>query len=220
MDDTNVLKSTKISFIVSEFGTCFKYYRSYTRAIRNAAFTNKLKELSIAIKSNLIDDSESLIKLLQLYAKFKNLDQEDVYTCCISLFKDYYIMQYRVDDINETNILANGHYNPFIMFISSINEILRSINRQIDFIRSTYGIEESKDERYNKTTGNEVIRASYRYDYEQDMKLDDSILKDDNGKNICKKLNMFKSELLRNFDKTFGDNSPFAKLEMSKLLSR
>ena len=118
-------------------------------------------------------------------------------------------------------------------FITDINYLIKTINRQIDFIRSTYKIEKSNDTRFNKTTAEKVYATRealdyWNYDIEQGAQERTNALKstnkdvftDDAGRLICKKLNSFKSDLINNFNRTFGDKSVYAELKLSELLQK
>lgn len=221
------LESAKLRFLCSQLYENTNPYWCYARQIRANSWRNHLKAISVALKNNLIDDSENAFNCLKTYANFKGktlseANMKDIHDECVS---DYHMIF--PNDERATTI--------FIRIVDHMNIIIRTINRQIETIRSTYGIEESKDERFGKTTALEIFQTQYSevdptnsqpygcygaYDEEKKAKPEskDKIFSIENGKNACKILNSFKCDLLNTFNKTFGDKSVFAALKLSDIL--
>lgn len=216
---TTVIDEQKLEYIIGEFSYFGNSYRHIARQIRVNSLSNNLKEMSVALKNGMSDDSESLYKLLILYSDLKGMHGakiSDIYTALINDVKNY----------NANRSAERGFTysaNIFRGIMSGVNDIIHNINHQIDIIRSTYGIEDSHDDRFNKTTPAAVFNESYgdsMYCSEEENKKMNLAknLTQDNGKLICKQLNSFKSDVLNTFSKTFGDRSVFEELKFSDLI--
>ena len=220
------LESAKLRFLCSQLYENTNPYWCYARQIRANSWRNHLKAISIALKNNLVDDSENAFNCLKAYANYKGktlseANMKAIYDECVA---DYHMI-FPNDERATTT---------FIRIVDHMNLIIRTINRQIETIRSTYGIEDSKDERFGKTTALEIFQTQYSevdptmaepYNCYGDLiekkekpESKDKIFSVENGKNACKVLNSFKCDLLNTFNKTFGDKSVFAALKLSDII--
>ena len=214
-------ESTKLRFLCSQIFGSYNTYWTYARQIRANSLTGHLKAISIAIKNNLSDDSENAYNVLKTYASYKNksLSESNVKEILDLCVEDY-----------QTFFTTNNEYNEtvFIRIVEHINGIIRSINKQIESIRSTYGIAESKDERFGKTDPLEIYKNQYHMGNPFDdsdtgmpaktVNPKDPMFSIEAGKNACKTLNSFKCDILNSFAKTFGDKSVFAALKLSDII--
>lgn len=224
----NLNETLKFKFVMSEIRSSMSTYGAYNRLIKTSAYRDTLKEISMNLKVQLTDDSESFFNYLKTYAKFRGLNENatvaEIYQTYLEDCEKY---------CKENNNKFDQWVSPLYKFITDINGLIKTINRQIDFIRSTYKIEESNDTRFNKTTAEKLYATreaieSWGYDIEQCAQERTNALKstnkdvftDDVGRLICKKLNSFKSDLINNFNRTFGDKSVYAELKLSELLQK
>ena len=224
----NLNETLKFKFVMGEIRSSLSTYGNYNRLIKTAAYRDTLKEIAMNLKVQLADDSESFFNYLKTYAKFRRLNENatvaEIYQAYLEDCEVY---------CKENNNKFDQWVSPVYRFITDINNLIKTINRQIDFIRSTYKIEESNDTRFNKTTAEKlyVIREAvenygfddYTYVQEKVDKLKSTnkdVFTDDAGRLICKKLNSFKSDLINNFNRTFGDKSVYAELKLSELLQK
>lgn len=224
----NLNETLKFKFVMSEIRSSMSTYGAYNRLIKTSAYRDTLKEISMNLKVQLIDDSESFFNYLKTYAKFRGLNENatvaEIYQTYLEDCEEY---------CKENNNKFDQWVSPLYKFITDINNLIKTINRQIDFIRSTYKIEESNDTRFNKTTVEKLYATReaidyWNYDIEQGAQERTNALKstnkdvftDDAGRLICKKLNSFKSDLINNFNRTFGDKSVYAELKLSELLQK
>ena len=224
----NLNETLKFKFVMSEIRDSMSTYGAYNRLIKTSAYRDTLKEISMNLKVQLIDDSESFFNYLKTYAKFRGLNENatvaEIYQTYLEDCEEY---------CKENNNKFDQWVSPLYKFITDINSLIKTINRQIDFIRSTYKIEESNDTRFNKTTAEKLYAAReaiefWGYDLEQGgeerakalKSINKDIFTDDVGRLICKKLNSFKSDLINNFNHTFGDKSIYAELKLSELLQK
>ena len=224
----NLNETLKFKFIMSQIRSSMSSYGAYNRLIKTSAYRDTLKEISMNLKVQLTDDSESFFNYLKTYAKFRGLNENatvaEIYQAYLEDCEEY---------CKENDNKFDQWVSPLYKFITDINSLIKTINRQIDFIRSTYKIEESNDTRFNKTTAEKLYATReaielWGYDIEQGAQERTNALKstnkdvftDDAGRLICKKLNSFKSDLINNFNRTFGDKSVYAELKLSELLQK
>ena len=224
----NLNETLKFKFVMSQIRSSMSSYGAYNRLIKTSAYRDTLKEISMNLKVQLTDDSESFFNYLKTYAKFRGLNENatvaEIYQAYLEDCEEY---------CKENDNKFDQWVSPLYKFITDINSLIKTINRQIDFIRSTYKIEESNDTRFNKTTAEKLYVAReaielWGYDIEQGAQERTNSLKstnkdvftDDAGRLICKKLNSFKSDLINNFNRTFGDKSVYAELKLSELLQK
>ena len=224
----NLNETLKFKFIMSQIRSSMSSYGAYNRLIKTSAYRDTLKEISMNLKVQLTDDSESFFNYLKTYAKFRGLNENatvaEIYQAYLEDCEEY---------CKENDNKFDQWVSPLYKFITDINGLIKTINRQIDFIRSTYKIEESNDTRFNKTTAEKLYATReaielWGYDIEQGAQERTNALKstnkdvftDDAGRLICKKLNSFKSDLINNFNRTFGDKSVYAELKLSELLQK
>ena len=224
----NLNETLKFKFVMSQIRSSMSSYGAYNRLIKTSAYRNTLKEISMNLKVQLTDDSESFFNYLKTYAKFRGLNENatvaEIYQAYLEDCEEY---------CKENDNKFDQWVSPLYKFITDINSLIKTINRQIDFIRSTYKIEESNDTRFNKTTAEKLYATReaielWGYDIEQGAQERTNSLKstnkdvftDDAGRLICKKLNSFKSDLINNFNRTFGDKSVYAELKLSELLQK
>ena len=224
----NLNETLKFKFIMSQIRSSMSSYGAYNRLIKTSAYRDTLKEISMNLKVQLTDDSESFFNYLKTYAKFRGLNENatvaEIYQAYLEDCEEY---------CKENDNKFDQWVSPLYKFITDINCLIKTINRQIDFIRSTYKIEESNDTRFNKTTAEKLYATReaielWGYDIEQGAQERTNALKstnkdvftDDAGRLICKKLNSFKSDLINNFNRTFGDKSVYAELKLSELLQK
>lgn len=219
----NNFESSKLKFLCSQIYSGHNIYWNYTRQIRSNSLTGHLKAISIAFKNNLVDDSENVYNVLKTYANYKNKtltedNVKEIVDMCVEDYRSFFT------DHNSYNDSV------FIDIVNQINNVIRTINRQIESIRSTYGVAESKDERFGKTNPLEIYQNQYgsTYPFDEDFrefgsepkKVDpkDPMFTAEAGKNACKTLNSLKCDILNNFNKTFGDKSVFAALKLSDII--
>ena len=224
----NLNETLKFKFVMSQIRSSMSSYGAYNRLIKTSAYRDTLKEISMNLKVQLTDDSESFFNYLKTYAKFRGLNENatiaEIYQAYLEDCEEY---------CKENDNKFDQWVSPLYKFITDINGLIKTINRQIDFIRSTYKIEESNDTRFNKTTAEKLYATReaielWGYDIEQGAQERTNALKstnkdvftDDAGRLICKKLNSFKSDLINNFNRTFGDKSVYAELKLSELLQK
>lgn len=219
-ENTN-FHNEKIKFIVAQLNCISNSYLHNHRRIRISSFTNNLKEITMAIKVNLAHDSESAYNLFKLYANLKGLDINNLPAVMEEYVKDlefYYAEE-------KKYVRASGN-NFLIHVVAGINSTINEIDRHIEVLRSSYGIENSNDARFNKTNPKDVYTATYddpsmfkdwnhtKQEYEdKDVKWDIDAMKQN-----CKMLNSFKNDIINSFNKSFGDKSIFAPLNLSEIL--
>ena len=223
----NLNETLKFKFVMGEIRNSLSTYGAYGRLIKTSAYRDTLKEVAMNIKVQLTDDSESFFNYLKTYAKFRGLNENatvaEIYQAYLEDCEKY---------CKENDNKFDQWVSPLYRFVSDINNLIKTINRQIDFIRSTYKIEESNDIRFNKTTAEKVYatrEAVEHWGYDTDCakekinvlkSTNKDVFTDDAGRLICKKLNSFKSDLINNFNRTFGDKSVYAELKLSELLQK
>ena len=179
-----------------------------------------LKELSILTRSNLMNSSSDLYKLFNAYknkfkpdASIKEIAEEIAKEYLKIINPDY---SYNVSD-------------PFSKVISSVNSALRTINNQIEFIRTSYKVVDSNDERFNKATVKSILKedtiSSYDSNWSELEKIEEELnakkidpYSPEYGKLIIKRLNSFKADIISAFNKYFGKNSVFAEFNLSDML--
>lgn len=179
-----------------------------------------LKELSILTRSNLMNSSSDLYKLFNAYknkfkpdASIKEIAEEIAKEYLKIINPDY---SYNVSD-------------PFSKVISSVNSALRTINNQIEFIRTSYKVVDSNDERFNKATVKSILKedtlSSYDSNWSELEKIEEELnakkidpYSPEYGKLIIKRLNSFKADIISAFNKYFGKNSVFAEFNLSDMI--
>ena len=191
------------------------------RRIPGAAMKgDELKELSVITRSSLMNSSSDLYKLFNAYknkfkpnASIKEIAEEIAKEHLKTLNPDY---SFNVSD-------------PFTKAISSVNSALRTINNQIEFIRASYKVVDSNDERFNKATVKSILKEDTVSSYDSSWSELEKIETDLNakkidpyspeyGKLIIKRLNSFKADIISAFNKYFGKNSVFAEFNLSDML--
>lgn len=192
------------------------------RRISGAAMKgDELKELSVIMRSSLMNSSSDLYKLFNAYKnKFKP-------TASIKEIVEE-IAKERLKTINPE--YSRNVPDPFSKAISSVNSALRTINNQIEFIRASYKVADSNDERFNKATVKSIFKEDAAYSYPTTSWSEiEKIEKELNakkvdpyspeyGKLIIKRLNSFKADIISAFNKYFGKNSVFAEFNLSDMI--
>ena len=191
------------------------------RRISSAAMKGDgLKELSVITRSNLMNSSSDIYKLLNAYkTKFKpNASIKEI-----------------VEEIAKEHLKTmNREYSydipdPFSKAISSVNSALRTINNQIEFIRTSYKVADSNDERFNKATVKSIFKedaaSSYISSWSEIEKIEEELnakkvdpYSPEYGKLIIKRLNSFKADIISAFNKYYGKNSVFAEFNLSDMI--
>ena len=181
---------------------------------------DELKELSVITRSNLMNSSSDLYKL---YNAYKNK------------FKPNASIKEIVEEISKEHLKTiNREYlydvpDPFSKAISSVNSALRTINNQIEFIRASYKVADSNDERFNKATVKSIFKedatSSYNSSWSEIEKIEEELnakkvdpYSPEYGKLIIKRLNSFKADIISAFNKYFGKNSVFAEFNLSDMI--
>ena len=191
------------------------------RRISGAAMKgDELKELSVIMRSSFMNSSSDLYKLFNAYknkfkpnASIKEIAEEMAKEHLKTINHEY---SYDVPD-------------PFSKAISSVNSALRTINNQIEFIRASYKVADSNDERFNKATVKSILKedtiSSYSSNWSELDKIEEELnakkvdpYSPEYGKLIIKRLNSFKADVISAFNKYFGKNSVFAEFNLSDMI--
>lgn len=191
------------------------------RRIPGAAMKgDELKELSVITRSSLMNSSSDLYKLFNAYKnKFK--PNASIKEIAEEIAKEH------LKTIN--NEYSNNVPDPFSKAISSVNSALRTINNQIEFIRTSYKVADSNDERFNKATVKSILKedatCSYPTSWSEIEKIEEELnakkvdpYSPEYGKLIIKRLNSFKADVISAFNKYFGKNSVFAEFNLSDMI--
>jgi hypothetical protein len=191
------------------------------RRIPGAAMKgDELKELSVITRSSLMNSSSDIYKLFNAYKnKFKpNASIKEI-----------------AEEIAKEHLKTmNPEYShnvpdPFSKAISSVNDALRTINNQIEFIRASYKVADSNDERFNKATVKSILKedtvSSYDSSWSEIERIEAELntkkvdpYSPEYGKLIIKRLNSFKADIISAFNKYFGKNSVFAEFNLSDMI--
>ena len=191
------------------------------RRISGAAMKgDELKELSVIMRSNLMNSSSDLYKLFNAYKnKFKlNVSIKEIAEEISKEYLKTINREYSYDDPD-----------PFSKAISSVNSALRTINNQIEFIRASYKVADSNDERFNKATVKSILKediiSSCGSNWSELDKIEEELnakkvdpYSPEYGKLIIKRLNSFKADVISAFNKYFGKNSVFAEFNLSDMI--
>lgn len=191
------------------------------RRIPGAAMKgDELKELSVITRSSLMNSSSDIYKLFNAYknrfkpnASIKEIAEEIAKEHLKTMNPEY---SHNVSD-------------PFSKAISSVNSALRTINNQIEFIRASYKVADSNDERFNKATVKSILKEDTVSTYDSSWSEIERIEAELNtkkidpyspeyGKLIIKRLNSFKADIISAFNKYFGKNSVFAEFNLSDMI--
>ena len=191
------------------------------RRIPGAAMKgDELKELSVITRSSLMNSSSDIYKLFNAYknkfkpnASIKEIAEEIAKEHLKTMNPEH---SYNVPD-------------PFSTAISSVNSALRTINNQIEFIRASYKVADSNDERFNKATVKSILKedkvSSYDSSWSEIERIEAELntkkvdpYSPEYGKLIIKRLNSFKADIISAFNKYFGKNSVFAEFNLSDMI--
>ena len=191
------------------------------RRISGAAMKgDELKELSVIMRSSLMNSSSDLYKLFNAYKnKFK--PNASIKEIAEEISKEY------LKTINRE--YSYDYPDPFSKAISSVNSALRTINNQIEFIRASYKVADSNDERFNKATVKSILKedtiSSYGSNWSELDKIEEELnakkvdpYSPEYGKLIIKRLNSFKADIISAFNKYFGKNSVFSEFNLSDMI--
>lgn len=202
---------------------------SFIRRIPSAAMRNEdLKEMSVVIRSIMMNFSSDLYKLLNSYKNKFIPNSSSIKETLAGISKQYEEFVNRTENpeykISELNIR-----DPLSSAVTSINSAIRSINNQIEFIRTSYKVVDSNDERFNKPTIKSILKADNDGNFENYWQEIEEIEADliskkvdlyspEYGKLIIKRLNSFKADIMSAFNKYFGKNSVFAEFNLSNMI--
>ena len=191
------------------------------RRIPGAAMKgDELKELSVVTRSSLMNSSSDIYKLFNAYKnKFK--PNASIKEIAEEMYKEY------IKTFNPEN--TRNVPDPFSKVISSVNSALRTINNQVEFIRTSYKIADSNDERFNKATVKSILKEDSFSSYDSSWSEIDTIearlktkkvdpYSPEYGKLIIKRLNSFKADIISTFNKYYGKNSVFAEFNLSDMI--
>lgn len=191
------------------------------RRISGAAMKgDELKELSVIMRSSLMNSSSDLYKLFNAY-KNKIKPNASIKEIAEEISKEHLKMMSRE--------YSHDVPDPFSKAISSVNSALRTINNQIEFIRTSYKVADSNDERFNKATVKSILKedatSSYNSSWSDIEKIEEELnakkvdpYSPEYGKLIIKRLNSFKADIISAFNKYFGKNSVFAEFNLSDMI--
>ena len=219
MEDKIFIKQCLDEYNYHAYNNIIPY--SIIRRISSAAMKgNELKELSVITRSSFMNSSSDLYKLFNAYKnKFKpNASIKEI-----------------VEEMSKEHLKTmNREYSydvpdPFSKAISSVNSALRTINNQIEFIRASYKVADSNDERFNKATVKSILKedatSSYNSSWSEIEKIEEELnakkvdpYSPEYGKLIIKRLNSFKADIISAFNKYFGKNSVFAEFNLSDMI--
>lgn len=195
------------------------------RRIPGAAMKgNDLKEMSVICRSEMMNSSADLYKLINAYKnRFDpNMSIKDV----MNKFDDEYCKMYQ----SNNGFAACKNADPLSRAVSNINSALRIINNQIEFIRVSYKVSDSNDERFNKATVKSILKSDadlniYCTSWDELEKIESELnaakidpYSPEYGKLIIKRLNSFKADIISAFNKYFGKNSVFAEFNLSDMI--
>lgn len=202
---------------------------SILRRIPAAAMRNEdLKEMSVVVRSNMMNFSSDLYKLLNSYKNKFVPNSPSIKETFSKIAKDYEQFVNRSENpefkISELNVR-----DPLSVTVSAINLAIRSINNQIEFIRTSYKVVDSNDERFNKPTIKTIFKTESDTNYENYWAEIEKIEADltskkvdlyspEYGKLIIKRLNSFKADIMSAFNKYFGKNSVFAEFNLNDMI--
>ena len=228
-DDMTIEDKIFVKQIMDEYNyLCFNsndLSRSIARRVPAAAMKGaELKELSVIMRSNMMSGSTNIYKLFTAYktkmkpnATLKEIASE-LYNIHSNPSKD--------DPRNHAYISE-----PLSKAVSGVNMMLRIINCQIEFIRSTYKVVDATDERFNKASVKTVLNENeklclYDNSYWTELETIEKELEakevdpysPEYGKLIIKRLNSFKADVISAFNKYYGKNSVFAEFELSDMI--
>ena len=196
---------------------------SIVRRIPGAAMKGEeLKELSVLTRSSMMNTSTDLYKLCNAYKnRFKkNGTIKEVLTEMAERYAEQY---------HQNTNYSLYMVDPLSRVVSSVNSALRTINNQIEFVRSSYKVIDSNDERFNKANVKTILKEESatsfepcwgeieRIEAELNQKQIDPY-SPEYGKLIIKRLNSFKADIISAFNKYFGKNSVFAEFNLSDML--
>ena len=219
MEDKIFIKQCLDEYNYHAYNNIIPY--SIIRRISSAAMKgDELKELSVITRSSFMNSSSDLYKLFNAYKnKFKpNASIKEI-----------------VEEMSKEHLKTmNREYSydvpdPFSKAISSVNSALRTINNQIEFIRASYKVADSNDERFNKATVKSILKedatSSYNSSWSEIEKIEEELnakkvdpYSPEYGKLIIKRLNSFKADIISAFNKYFGKNSVFAEFNLSDMI--
>ena len=219
MEDKIFIKQCLDEYNYHAYNNIIPY--SIIRRISSAAMKgDELKELSVITRSSFMNSSSDLYKLFNAYknkfkpnASIKEIAEEMSKEHLKPMDREY---SYKVPD-------------PFSTAISSVNSALRTINNQIEFIRASYKVADSNDERFNKATVKSILKedatSSYNSSWSEIEKIEEELnakkvdpYSPEYGKLIIKRLNSFKADIISAFNKYFGKNSVFAEFNLSDMI--
>ena len=202
MEDKIFIKQCLDEYNYHAYNNIIPY--SIIRRISSAAMKgDELKELSVITRSSFMNSSSDLYKLFNAYKnKFKpNASIKEI-----------------VEEMSKEHLKTmNREYSydvpdPFSKAISSVNSALRTINNQIEFIRTSYKVADSNDERFNKATVKSILKedatSSYNSSWSEIEKIEEELnakkvdpYSPEYGKLIIKRLNSFKADIISAFNK-------------------
>jgi hypothetical protein len=184
---------------------------------------NDLKEMSVICRSEMMSSSADLYKLINAYKN--HFDPKMSIKDVMKTFDDEYSKMYPSD-----NGFPYRNGDPLSNAVSNINAALRVINSQIEFIRTSYKVSDSTDERFNKATVKSILKSdaslnNYCSSWDELEKIEAELnaakidpYSPEYGKLIIKRLNSFKADIISAFNKYFGKNSVFAEFNLSDML--
>ena len=219
MEDKIFIKQCLDEYNYHAYNNSIPY--SVIRRIAGAAMKgDELKELSVVTRSSFMNSSSDLYKLFNAYKnKFKpNASIKEIVE---EMYKEY------IKTFNPEN--THNVPDPFSKIISSVNSALRTINNQIEFIRTSYKVVDSNDERFNKATVKSILKEDSFSSYDSSWSEIDTIearlktkkvdpYSPEYGKLIIKRLNSFKADVISAFNKYYGKNSVFAEFNLSDMI--
>ena len=219
MEDKIFIKQCLDEYNYHAYSNSISY--SVIRRIPGAAMKgDELKELSVITRSGLMNSSSDIYKLFNAYKnKFK--PNASIKEIAEEMYKEY-LKTFNPDCLYKIP-------DPFSKIISSVNSTLRTINNQIEFIRTSYKVADSNDERFNKATVKSILKEDSLSSYDSSWSEIEKIEKELNakkvdpyspeyGKLIIKRLNSFKADVISAFNKYFGKNSVFAEFNLSDMI--
>ena len=219
MEDKIFIKQCLDEYNYHAYNNSIPY--SVIRRIAGAAMKgDELKELSVVTRSSLMNSSSDIYKLFNAYKnKFK--PNASIKEIAEEMYKEY------IKTFNPEN--TRNVSDPFSKIISSVNSALRTINNQIEFIRTSYKIADSNDERFNKATVKSILKEDSFSSYDSSWSEIETIeaklktkkvdpYSPEYGKLIIKRLNSFKADIISAFNKYYGKNSVFAEFNLSDMI--
>jgi hypothetical protein len=214
--------------LANEFGATTNEMRcktySYSRRVRSAAYSNRLREFVTQIRYDIKDCSANILQMINNYKSFYNepdISNKEAFEKLIDK-----INKFRIEVLKYDNNYVNMD-TPFDSVLTFAKNLIKTSDKIIEFDNLAHKVEETEDTKFNTTTAENIIKDAigddgYTSKFDSELQKIENEFKSKNvdmfsadyWKMCSKRLRAFKAEVYSIVNKYFGQSSKLGEFHL------